>query len=147
MPVATFDPFEPVNLPHELERLLGLTRPLRGEEAGIVHAADWVPPVDIQEDDKGFAILVDVPGVDTKDVEITMDKGVLTIKGLRRPASEEERNRLRRAERPRGTFLRRFTLPDTANAENISARLDAGVLTVAIPKTTKTQPSRIVVEG
>ena len=63
MPVGTPDPFESINLPRELERLMGLTRPFRGEEAGVVHAADWVPPVDIEEDDKGFTILADVPGV------------------------------------------------------------------------------------
>ncbi len=147
MPVGTFDPFETVNLPRELERLLGLARSPGGEDAGIVHASDWVPPVDIQEDEKGFAILVDVPGVAAGNVDVTMDKGVLTIKGVRQIADEDERNRLRRAERPRGTFLRRFTLPDTANAEKISARLDAGVLTVSIPKAVKAQPSRIVVEG
>ena len=147
MPIGTFDPFENVNLPPELERLMGLSRPQRGDESGIVHASDWVPPVDIQEDEKGFTILVDVPGVSAENVDVTMDKGVLTIKGLRQPPDDAERSQLRRAERPRGTFLRRFTLPDMASYEKISARLDAGVLTLTIPKTSKAQPTKIVVEG
>jgi len=147
MSVRTHDPFESVSVPRELERLMGLTRPLRGEEAGVVHAADWVPPVDIEEDDKGFTILADVPGVSAQEIEITMDKGVLTIKGHRPPASEEERQRQRRAERQRGTFLRRFTLPDTADAEKIAARTDAGVLVVTIPKAVKAQPRKITVAG
>jgi len=147
MPAGTYDPYEAINAPRELERLFGVTRLLRGEEAGVVHAADWVPPVDIEENDKGFTILADVPGVNAQDIEITMDKGVLTIKGQRRPANEEERQRQRRAERPRGTFLRRFTLSDTADAEKISARTDAGVLVVTIPKAVKAQPRRITVAG
>ncbi len=147
MPVGAYDPFEAVSLPRELERLLGLTRPLRGEETGVVHAADWVPPVDIEEDDKGFIILADVPGVSAGEIDITMEKGVLTIKGQRPTASEEERQRQKRAERPRGTFLRRFTLPDTADAEKISARTDAGVLVVTIPKAAKAQPRKITVAG
>jgi len=147
MPVGTHDPFESVNVPRELERLFGLTRPFRGEEAGVVHAADWVPPVDIEEDDKGFTILADVPGVSAQEIEITMDKGVLTIKGQRPLASEEERQCQRRAERPRGTFLRRFTLPDTADGQKISARTDAGVLVVTIPKAVKAQPRKITVAG
>ena len=147
MPFATYDPFETTNLPHDLQRLLELTRPLRGEEGGVVHAADWVPSVDIEEDDDSFTIFADIPGVSAQDIDIAMDKGVLTIKGQRAAATEEERERQRRAERPRGTFLRRFTLPDMADAEKISARTDAGVLVVTIPKAAKAQPRKITVEG
>ncbi len=147
MSVSTYDPFGTTYLPREIERLLGLGRPARGENPGIVHAADWVPPVDIEEDEKGFTILADLPGVSTQEIEITMDRGVLTIKGSRPPVSEADRERLRHAERPRGTFLRRFTLPDTADTGKIAARVDAGVLILEIPKAVKAQPSRIPVEG
>ena len=147
MPFATHDPFEVTNLPRDLQRLMELTRPLHREETGVVHAADWVPSVDIEEDGKCFTIFADVPGVNAQEIDITMEKGVLTIKGQRPAATEEERERQRRAERPRGTFLRRFTLPDLADAENISARTEAGVLVVTIPKATKGQPRKITVEG
>ncbi len=147
MSISAYDPFGTANLPREIERLLGLGRPARAEEPGIVHAADWVPPVDIEEDEKGFTILADLPGVGTQDIEITMDRGVLTLKGSRPSVSEADRERLRHAERPRGTFLRRFTLPDTADTGKIAARVNDGVLVLEIPKAVKSQPSRIPVQG
>ena len=147
MPVGSDDPFGSKDLPRELLRLLEFTRPFGGEVAGVVHAADWVPAVDIEEDEKGFTIIADVPGVSGQDIDITMDKGMLTIKGQRSPATKEERARQRRAERPRGTFLRRFALPDTADTKQISARTDAGVLVVAIPKAAKSQTRTIAVTG
>ena len=106
--------------------------------------ANWAPPVDIRETDKSFVIAVDVPGVAQKDIEITADKGVLTIRGTR--ASEpEEPNRYRRVERAYGKFARGFTLPETARTDAIEAKTSNGVLTVTIPKQEAVQPRRIEV--
>jgi HSP20 family protein len=92
-------------------------------------------------------LLADIPGVDPKDIEITMEKGILCIKGERRTESREELEGFKRIERARGTFYRRFSLPDSADAERISARGRDGVLEVVIPKQEKVQPRRITVEG
>ena len=86
-----------------------------------------------------------MPGVDAKNIDITMDDGVLVIKGERNSESKEEREGYKRVERVRGSFYRRFSLPDNANAEKISAKNDNGVLTVVIPKQEKAQPKRIPV--
>ncbi len=147
MAITRYEPWSLINqLQEEINRLFesrGLA-PGREQEGTV---ADWVPAVDIREEADRFVILADVPGVDPKDIEITMDNGVLTIKGERETASEEEREGYRRIERARGTFMRRFTLPDTADAEHISARSRNGVLEIVIPKHERVQPRKITVEG
>jgi HSP20 family protein len=118
--------------------------------SGTADAADsagawWIPQVDVHEEPERFAVLVDVPGVEPKDIEITAEKGVLTVRGERRAHGEEESGAYRRLERRSGKFLRRFTLPDSANLDAISAKHTHGVLEVTIPKQAKLQPRRIEV--
>jgi HSP20 family protein len=103
---------------------------------------DWSPAVDVRETDKAFVVTADLPGVSAQDLEITTDKGVLTIRGTR-PAAGEEPNRYRRVERAYGKFARRFTLPETAKVDAIEAKTAHGVLTVTIPKREAVQPRRI----
>ncbi len=105
----------------------------------------WIPPVDVYEEPERFAVLVDVPGVEPKDIEITAEKGVLTIRGERHPHAQEDSSAYRRLERRSGRFLRRFTLPDSANLDSITAKHTQGVLAVTIPKQAKLQPRRIEV--
>jgi HSP20 family protein len=83
--------------------------------------------------------------VEPKDIEIHMDKGILTIKGERSVESSKETERFSRVERTHGTFYRRFSLPDTANPEGIAATGKHGVLEISIPKKPETTPRRIQV--
>jgi len=110
-------------------------------------ASDWVPAVDIKEEAESFLIHADIPGVDPKDIDIHMENGVLTISGNRVDTKTDEQDGYRRVERSRGTFLRRFTLPDTANADQISASSKHGVLEVTIPKQAKLQAKKITVNS
>lgn len=105
----------------------------------------WAPAVDIKEEADRFVLRADVPGVDARDIEITMENGVLTVKGERKREDTEEREGYKRVERVYGSFYRRFTLPDTADADKISAASKNGVLEVTIPKQEKVQPRRIQV--
>jgi HSP20 family protein len=114
------------------------------ETAGSV--ANWTPPVDIQEDEGRFVLRADIPGVKTEDLEVTMENGVLTISGTRKEEQHEEKNGYRRVERLHGRFFRRFTLPDTANSEEITAKSTNGVLEVIIPKHDRVMPRRINVD-
>lgn len=110
--------------------------------------SDWAPSVDIAEKEDRFVIHADVPGVDPKDIEITMDNGVLTIKGERVFKDEQqEEGRYRRVERARGSFMRRFALPETADPDRISARSRDGVLEVEIMKGEKAKPRKIEVKA
>ena len=118
-----------------------------GDTESSVVTSQWTPRVDIKEEGGRFVILADIPGVDPKDIEISMDKGILAIKGERRAERKEETERFSRVERSYGSFHRRFALPDSANAEAISASGRNGVLEISIPKKPETTPRRIQVNG
>jgi HSP20 family protein len=108
-----------------------------------VATADWIPPADIEEYTDRFVLKLDVPGVDTSKIEITLDRGVLSVSGERARdvvAKDVERSR---SERPHGRFHRRFTLPETVDAAGVHAEGRNGIVEVTIPKQAKAQPRRI----
>lgn len=115
-----------------------------GDRSSVV-TSSWRPAVDIKEEDDRFVLKADIPGVEPKDIEVTMADGVLTIRGERKHESEKESNGYKRVERSYGSFYRRFSLPDSANSEDITAKGTNGVLEVVIPKHEKVQPRRITV--
>jgi HSP20 family protein len=110
-------------------------------------STSWLPSVDVREEADRFVVNVDLPGVDKKDIEIVAEKGVLTIKGERQAETKSTTASYERVERVSGKFLRRFTLPETAQAEAISAKQTNGVLEVTIPKQAQVQPKRIEVQA
>lgn len=112
-----------------------------------VVTSHWRPAVDIKEEADRFVIRADIPGVDPKDIEITMEGGMLTIKGERKSEKRDEGEGYKRVERVSGSFYRRFSLPDTADAERIEAKGKNGVLEVILPKQEKVQPRRITVKS
>ncbi len=143
--------YEPWNLYRQLQndinRVLESSLAGTGEEdSSRVVTSHWTPAVDIKEEKDRFVLYADIPGVEPGQISITMDNGVLTIKGERGEEGEQERETYKRMERARGTFYRRFSLPDTADAERISAKGNNGVLEVVIPKQEKLQPRKINVE-
>lgn len=115
-----------------------------GDESSVV-TSQWTPRVDIREEAGRFVILADLPGVDPQEVEVLMDKGILTIKGERRGEATQQTDRYSRVERRYGMFHRRFALPDSADAEGITATGRHGVLEISIPKRPETTPRRIQV--
>ena len=135
---------KPVNLFNqfndEMNRYFSLTR------AGAANQEqDWMPAVDIREEDSRYLLTADIPGVDRKDVEITLEEGVLTVKGERSTKTEVAKEGYRRRERTYGTFMRQFTLPETVDTGSISAAIKDGVLEIEIPKQDKPEPRRITV--
>ena len=114
------------------------------DESSVV-TSQWVPRVDIKEEADRFLLYADIPGVDPKDIEVQMDKGLLTIKGERREEKVTETERYSRIERRHGVFHRRFALPDSADPEGITASGHNGVLTISIPKRPESTPRRIQV--
>ncbi len=115
------------------------------DETSSVATSDWTPAVDIKETAEAFVIHADIPGVDPSDINVNMEDGILTIKGERESKSEEEQQDYKRVERSWGTFYRRFSLPDTADADKISAKSSHGVLEITIPKQEKVQARKISV--
>ena len=106
-------------------------------DVSFVETGHWKPYVDIKEEAERFLIRADVPGVDAKDIDVSMENSVLSIKGERMTFSKEEKEEYTRIERLQGQFYRRFTLPDTADATNIQARCKNGVIEIEIPKKKK----------
>lgn len=101
---------------------------------------DWAPAVNISETDKAYVVKADLPDVKKEDVKVTHDNGVLTLEGERRHEKREEGEKFHRVESSYGKFLRRFTLPEDAQAESIEATFKDGALSVVIPKAEVKQP-------
>ncbi len=114
------------------------------DESSVV-TSQWIPRVDIKEETNRFVLYADLPGVDPQDIEVQMEKGMLTIKGERQIEEKLETESFSRIERRHGSFHRRFALPDSADPEGISASGHNGVLQIIIPKRPETTPRRIQV--
>lgn len=148
MSVVRYEPWGLLNQLHgEIDRLFDTRLQKYGDERNHLAASDWVPAVDIREEQERYVIHADVPGVKPEEIEIHMEDGVLSISGQRESETKDEREGYKRVERVRGNFFRRFSLPDTADADGISARSANGVLEIVIPKQAKVMPKRIKVEG
>jgi|SRR5579863_2003790 len=98
-----------------------------------------VPAVDVSEDDKAFTVAAELPGLDEKDIDISVTGDILTIKGEKRQEKEEKNKNWYVSERSYGSFQRAFTLPDGIDRDKIGASFSKGVLTVTMPKSAQAQ--------
>jgi len=124
-----------------------LDRALAGDTDVASANVSWIPHVDVREEAERFVVTADLPGVESKAIEITAEKGVLTVKGARGSEKKTSEEGFARVERASGSFLRRFTLPESADAEAIKATHNNGVLEISIPKRPAEQPRRISVQA
>ena len=125
--------------------LNAVAEPNAGADATSGATADWTPAVDIAEYGDRFVLHADVPGVEPTSIDVTLEKGILTVSGTRAKPVEPEGVEHRRTERVTGRFHRRFSLPDTVDSEAVTARNNNGVLEIVIPKRPAAQPRRIAV--
>jgi HSP20 family protein len=140
MTIVRYEPWALVGrIQRHLDRALG--------DVADSASVSWIPHVDVREEADRFVVTADVPGVDGKDLEVTADKGVLTIKGQRHLGTKASQDGFESVERASGTFLRRFTLPETVDVEAIKATHVNGVLELALPKRPQEQPRRISVQA
>jgi HSP20 family protein len=142
-----WDPIQELNeLQNRVNTIFGRTllRPENGEES--LTLADWVPAVDISEDEKEFAIKAELPGLKREEVKVTVEDGVLSISGERKTEQEEKNKKFHRVERSYGSFLRSFTLPEGADTSKVNAEFADGVLNVRLAKSPKAQPKTIEVK-
>ncbi|WP_111266250.1 Hsp20/alpha crystallin family protein [Marilutibacter maris] len=114
------------------------------DESSVV-TSQWVPRVDVREEADRFVLYADLPGVDPEEIEVQMDKGILSIKGERKAQDATGSERFSRIERYHGSFHRRFALPDSADPDGIAANGHNGVLEIVIPRKPETTPRRIQV--
>ncbi len=106
---------------------------------------NWTPAIDIREVENGYVLRADLPGVQRDEVEITMDRNVLTIQGKREATESGHDGKVLRSERVSGNYRRRLTLPETIDRDGISATYENGVLEVTLPKAAEAQPRKIAV--
>ena len=147
--------YEPVNFLNRMQsdlndffRVNGNSRmPSLFDDNNELLSAEWIPSVDVKENGKQFTITADVPGVDPKDIEVSMENGFLSIKGERKEEKEETKDDRRIKECSYGSFERRFSMPDTADADRVTAKNKNGVLTVTIAKKQAAKPKLIEIQS
>ena len=140
--------FEPWSISDLMQRDLGRLGQRHFARDEAEHpAVDWTPAVDIVEEKDRFVLRADVPGVAATDIDVSMEDGVLSVAGQRAADAHDDTAGVRRFERASGRFLRRFSLPETANADGIAAKSTNGILEITIPKLPEVQPRRITVEA
>jgi HSP20 family protein len=145
--MTRWDPFKEVEELHRrLNALLSLNPRRGGEEKETMTVSEWMPIVDITEDDKEFLIKAELPEVRKEDVKVTVENGVLTISGERKFEKEEKGRRYHRIERAYGNFARSFAVPDDADPAKVKAEFKDGVLAVHLAKSEKARPRSIDVK-
>jgi len=106
---------------------------------------EWLPSVDISENDTEFMIRAEVPGMDKNDLNITLTDGLLTIKGEKKKESEERKENYHRVESHYGSFTRTLKLPGEIETDKINANYKDGVLKITVPKAEKAEAKKITV--
>ncbi len=141
MAITRWDPFREV---FTLEsRFKPLFRGFDQDEAALT--TGFTPAVDIYEDAEKVVLKLEVPGVEEKDLDVRVEKNMLTVKGQRNFEKEEKEENFHRIERRYGSFYRSFTLPTSVDTENVEAKYNAGVLKLELKKKVEAQPKQIKV--
>ncbi|MBP7582796.1 MAG: Hsp20/alpha crystallin family protein [Spirochaetes bacterium] len=112
-----------------------------------VFSGEWVPRVDVSEDENAIHVKAEVPGISEKDLNVTIEHGVLTIAGEKKEERKEEddKKRVIVSERSYGSFCRTITLPEAIKADEIRASFKDGILTIEVPKAEEVKPRKIPV--
>ncbi|HEU5457767.1 MAG TPA: Hsp20/alpha crystallin family protein [Terracidiphilus sp.] len=142
MAISRWDPFRDVMALQN--RFNSLFREMGDGEAPLT-TASFVPAVDIYEDDSKVVLKLEVPGIEEKDLDVSVENHTLTVKGERKLEKEEKEENFHRIERRYGNFYRAFTLPSTVDTENVAANYNAGVLKLELKKKPEAQPKQIKV--
>lgn len=120
-----------------LNRIFGRPALPGATEYDMLKMVDWTPSVDVSETDKEFVIKAEIPGVKKDDVKVTIESGMLTIKGERKMEKEEKGKKFHRVERSYGSFVRSFRIPDGVDESKVKAEFKDGMMNVALPKSEK----------
>src|SRR5881296_2545091 len=107
--------------------------------------ANFAPPVDVYEDEQGVTLKIEVPGIDEKDIDVSIASNTLTVRGERTLEKEEKEENFQRVERQYGSFTRSFTLPNSVDPEQVTAHYDKGVLKISLAKKAEAKPKQIKV--
>jgi HSP20 family protein len=150
MSVSRWDPFQDLlAIQDEMNQLFGRAVGQGGQARSQAQVAErmWAPALDISERKDAYVVTVEVPGVKAEDLDITLEDGLLTIRGERRFTKETSEQQFHRVERRYGGFRRSITLPSQVQADQIEASFEDGVLEVVVPKAEEAKPKKISVRA
>lgn len=118
-----------------------------GNDEGLMSSGSWVPAVDIYQNGEHELVLkAELPDMTREEIDVTVEKGTLTIKGEKKFASDVKEEHFHRIERHYGSFSRSFSLPQTVDATKVSADYKNGVLTVRLPMREEAKPRQIKID-
>lgn len=120
---------------------------LAGAPEQVLTASSFVPAVDIYEDEHNIILTAETPGIEEKDLDISLENNVLTISGERKMENEEKQDNFYRVERSYGRFTRSFNLPPTVDTDNVKADYNNGVLKITVAKREEAKPKQIKIEA
>lgn len=126
-----------------LSRMFNREVPARTDREEPLMTGTWLPPVDIIEGKEKITLRAELPGFKDDQVELTVEDGVLSLKGERKLEKETSEQNYHRIERSYGTFVRSFTLPTTVDQTNIQASFADGILSIEMPKREESRPKQI----
>jgi HSP20 family protein len=144
--IVRWDPYRDVGTLQERMNRLFDEMWGRGRREDESVTGNWMPSVDVKETKDALQIFAEVAGVDPKDVEVTVESGVLTLKGQRNFEKAVEGEAYHRVERAYGSFERSFTLPTNVEPEKIQATYRNGVLQLSLPKREEAKPKSIAIK-
>ena len=147
MAIVRWDPFDSfLNAQQDLNRVFrrGWLGP--ASESEISREGTWAPVIDIYETDDSMIVEAELPGLDPKDIDVSIEDGVLRLKGERKLEKEVKEENYHRVERAYGVFQRALQLPVEVDAGKVKANFDNGVLKVTVPKAEPKKPRSITVE-
>jgi len=149
MAITTWDPLtEMRSLARRLERFMEpLTSVTTFREPFRYFGEGFWPNVDIYEDKEEIVCMVELPGMDSKDVEIRLEDSTLTIQGERKLTWEDKRENYVRVESNYGSFSRSFTMPSTIDKDRVRAEFKNGVLEIHLPKRSEAKGKTIPIHG
>lgn len=107
---------------------------------------EWLPSVDISETKKNFIVKAELPGLDTKDVSVSLSGDLLIVKGEKKREEEEKDEHHHFVERYSGSFQRSFQLPTSVKGDKVEATFDKGVLKITIPKAEEAEKKEIEIK-
>jgi HSP20 family protein len=132
------------NLQDRMNRIFRESFSSEGSDEALT-TSNFAPPVDVYEDEHNITLKIEVPGIDEKDINVSIENNTLTVRGERRFEKDEKEENFQRVERMYGSFTRSFTLPNTVDPEQTSAHYEKGVLRIRIAKKAEAKPKLIKV--
>jgi HSP20 family protein len=142
--ITRIDPFhELATIQDRFNSLFENFAPVNGKDQ--LAAGNFVPPVDIYEDEQNLVLKMEIPGMKEEDLNVSLENNTLTVSGERKFEQEEKEENFHRIERRYGSFVRTFRLPNTVDSEKVSAAYEQGLLKITLGKRAEAKPKQIKV--